>query len=278
MSASEVEDRRVIRDLIENWAVWRDALMWDRFRTVWHDDGRMMATWFQGTADEFIKVSQEGYERGVRILHFLGGSSVDIAGARAIAQTKMTISQRASVDGILCDVVCTGRFYDFFEKRNDRWGLALRQPIYEKDRLDPIDPAAELQLDRNLLAQFPEGYRHLAYLQTRIGYKVKTDMPGLDGPEVAALFARARIAFSGNLSFSRSAIIFRVICSNSSIPRSLNTATSSTLSNSSAPSSPSIALASAEVPYSGNSSDADFSASLIFGTLPRQARNTWRFG
>jgi hypothetical protein len=190
MSASEVEDRRIIRDLIENWAVWRDALMWDRFRAVWHDDGRMMATWFQGTADEFIKVSQEGYDRGVRILHFLGGSSVDIAGARAIAQTKMTISQRASVDGVVCDVVCTGRFYDFFEKRNDRWGLVLRQPIYEKDRLDPIDPASELQLDRNLLAQFPEGYRHLAYLQTRIGYKVKTDMPGLDGPQVAALYQR----------------------------------------------------------------------------------------
>jgi SnoaL-like domain len=197
MSASEVEDRRVIRDLIENWAVWRDALMWERFRTVWHDDGRMMATWFQGTADEFIKVSQEGYERGVRILHFLGGSSVDIAGARAIAQTKMTISQRASVDGILCDVVCTGRFYDFFEKRTDRWGLVLRQPIYEKDRLDPIDPAAELQLDRNLLAQFPEGYRHLAYLQTRIGYKVKTDMPGLDGQEVATLYRRGEVWLKG---------------------------------------------------------------------------------
>jgi hypothetical protein len=190
MNANEVDDRRVIRELIENWAVWRDALMWDRFRTVWHEDGRMMATWFQGTAEEFIKVSEEGYARGVRILHFLGGSSIDVAGARAIAQTKMTISQRATVDGVLCDVVCTGRFYDFFEKRNDRWGLVLRQPIYEKDRLDPLDPAARLELDRNLLAQFPEGYRHLAYLQTRIGYKVKPDMPGLDGPEVAALYRR----------------------------------------------------------------------------------------
>jgi len=189
-NASEVEDQRAIRYLIENWAVWRDALMWDRFRTVWHDDGRMMATWFQGTADEFIKVSQEGYERGVRILHFLGGTSIDIADMRAIAQTKMTISQRASVDNIVCDVVCTGRFYDFLEKRKDRWGLVLRQPIYEKDRLDPVDPAARLELDKNLLAQFPEGYRHLAYLQTRIGYKVKTDMPGLDGPEVAALYRR----------------------------------------------------------------------------------------
>jgi len=189
-NASEVEDQRVIRQLIENWAVWRDAPMWDRFRTVWHDDGRMMATWFQGTADEFIKVSQEGFERGVRILHFLGGTSIDIADMRAIAQTKMTISQRASVDDVVCDVVCTGRFYDFLEKRRDRWGLVLRQPIYEKDRLDPVDPSARLELDKNLLARFPEGYRHLAYLQTRIGYDVKTDMPGLDGPEVAALYRR----------------------------------------------------------------------------------------
>ncbi len=190
MSVNDVDDRRVIRELIENWAVWRDALMWDRFRTVWHDDGRMMATWFQGTADDFIKVSAEGYARGVRILHFLGGSSIDVAGTRAIAQTKMTISQRAAVEGVPCDVVCTGRFYDFFEKRDGRWGLVLRQPIYEKDRLDPVDPAARLDLDKNLLAQFPEGYRHLAYLQTRIGYKVKPDMPGLDGPEVAALYRR----------------------------------------------------------------------------------------
>ena len=196
-NATEVEDQRAIRHLVENWAVWRDALMWDRFRTVWHDDGRMMATWFQGSADEFIKVSRDGYARGVRILHFLGGSAIDVAGMRAIAQTKMTISQRASVDNVVCDVVCTGRFYDFLEKRKDRWGLVLRQPIYEKDRLDPVDPAARLELDRNLLAQFPEGYRHLAYLQTRIGYKVKTDMPGLDGPEVEALYRRGEAWLKG---------------------------------------------------------------------------------
>ena len=43
-------DRLAIRDLVENWAVWRDAGDWERFRTVWHPDGRMMATWFQGPA------------------------------------------------------------------------------------------------------------------------------------------------------------------------------------------------------------------------------------
>jgi hypothetical protein len=177
-----------IRTLIENWAVWRDAGQWERFRTVWHDGGVMMATWFQGTCDEFIEMNVEGWSRGVRILHFLGGSSVDVEDDRAVAQTKMTISQRAIVDGVECDVVCTGRFYDFFERRDGRWGLVLRQPIYEKDRLDPVDPATSLSLDRSVLDRFPVGYRHLAYLQAALGYAVKSDMPGLDGAEVEALY------------------------------------------------------------------------------------------
>ena len=108
---------------------------WERFRTVWHDDGYMMATWFQGSAEDFIRVSREGFERGARILHFLGGTSVDLSGNRAISQTKMTITQRALVHDVLCDAVCTGRFYDFLERRDGRWGVVLRQPIYEQDRL-----------------------------------------------------------------------------------------------------------------------------------------------
>ncbi|HEY1370432.1 MAG TPA: nuclear transport factor 2 family protein, partial [Gaiellaceae bacterium] len=177
--------------------VWRDAGDWERFRTVWHEDGRMMATWFQGPADEFVRVSREGWERGVSILHFLGGTSIDVAGDRAIAQTKMTISQRGLVHDVLCDVVCTGRFYDFLERRDGRWGIVLRQPIYEKDRLDPVDPAARLELDATLLEHFPEGYRHLAYLQTQLGFEVKRDMPGLKGAEVESLYARGRAWLSG---------------------------------------------------------------------------------
>jgi hypothetical protein len=184
-----MNDSQAIRELVESWVVWRDAGDWERFRTVWSADGRMMATWFQGTADEFIRVSREGFERGVRILHFLGGSSVDVAGGRAIAQTKMTITQRAPVHEVECDVVCTGRFYDFLDRREGRWGLVLRQPIYEQDRLTPVDPALRVELDRDALARFPVGYRHLAYLQAQQGFTVKPDMPGLVGPEVESLYA-----------------------------------------------------------------------------------------
>ena len=193
----EILDRLAIRDLIENWAIWRDAGDWERFATVWHDDGVMMATWFQGPAREFIRVTKEGWAKGVSILHFLGGTTIDLAGDRAIAQTKMTISQRGDVQGVPCDVVCTGRFYDFVEKRDGRWGVVLRQPIYEKDRIDPIDPAARLEIDQAKLAGFPRGYRHLAYIQTQIGYKVKLDMPQLTGPEVEKLYARGKAWLAG---------------------------------------------------------------------------------
>lgn len=195
-------DRLAIRDLVENWAVWRDAGDWERFATVWHEEGWMSATWFQGPARDFMRVSQEGFAKGVRILHFLGGTSIDLSGERAIAQTKMTISQRAPVHDVVCDVVCTGRFYDFLEKRPDqsgigKWGIVRRQPIYEKDRIDPVDPAAELRLDQKALAALPEGYRHLAYMQELIGYKVKRDMPGLIGAEVEKLYGEGREWLSG---------------------------------------------------------------------------------
>ena len=192
-----MDDRLAIIETVQNWALWRDAGDWERFATVWHDNGWMTATWFQGPAAKFIEVSRAGFDRGVSILHFLGGSTVDLVDHRAIAQTKMTINQRAQVDGVLVDVVCTGRFFDFFEKRAGRWGIVRRQPIYEKDRLDPVDPAANLKLDPELLGRFPEGYRHLAYLQTKNGFTIKLDLPQLKGPVVEALYAHGRAWLEG---------------------------------------------------------------------------------
>jgi hypothetical protein len=195
--STESADRHAIVETVNNWAIWRDAGDWERFLSVWHEDGWMSATWFQGPAEKFIEVSRAGFDKGVSILHFLGGTSVDLRGERAIAQTKMTISQRAAVDGVEVDVVCTGRFFDFFAKRRDKWAIVRRQPIYEKDRMDPVDPAAKLALDPALLGRFPYGYRHLAYLQTRIGFTIKLDLPQLKGPVVEALYAHGRAWLNG---------------------------------------------------------------------------------
>jgi len=191
-------DRLAIVEVVNSWVLASDAGDWERFATVWHDDAWMTATWFQGPAVEFQKARRAGFERGVNIIHFLGGTTVELNGDRAVAQTKMTINQRATVDGIAVDAVCMGRFYDFFEKRAGRWAIVRRQPIYEKDRLDPVEPGRKLDLDAALLARFPEGYKHLGYLQTKAGFSVRLGLPGLRGPDVEKLYAEGAAWLAGS--------------------------------------------------------------------------------
>jgi len=191
-------EKLAIRETVENWVVWRDAGDWERFKTVWHPEGWMNATWFQGPAERFIEVSREGFNKGVNILHFYGGFSCDISGDRAIGQTKMTINQRATVDGVLVDVMCTGRMFDFVQKYQGRWVIRRRQPIYEKDRMDPVDPSVTLKLDQRLLDSFPEGYRHLAYLQSKIGFPVRKGLPGLKGASVERVYAEGKSWLAGS--------------------------------------------------------------------------------
>ena len=195
--ALEAADRARIREIVESWVVWRDSGRFDLLATLWHDDAVMSATWQQASATAFIAASRAAWARGIDVQHLLGGMTFDLADDRAVAQTKTTIGQRGTVHDVVVDVLCTGRFYDFLERRDGRWGIVLRQPTYERDRMDPVLPGAMLTLDPELLAGFPEGYRHLAYLQTMAGMTVKRDMPGRMGPEVENLYARGRAWLAG---------------------------------------------------------------------------------
>lgn len=197
-SQSAALEQFEIRTLIENWVVWRDSGDWDRFATLWHPDGRMITTWSQAPAAEFVARSKRAWESGaLKVLHGLEGTTIEIAGARALAQTKMYIMQRGEIDGVVVDVICRGRFWDLLETVGGRWTLWLRQPIYELDQITTVHPGQPLTLEPDLLARFPEGYRHLAYLQTKLGFDVSRTMPGTRGSEIEALQQRSRRWLTG---------------------------------------------------------------------------------
>jgi hypothetical protein len=197
-SLDTAHDRREIRDLLENWVVWRDAGDWARFASVWHDDGRMIATWFQASATDFIAGCRNAFNSGIVGLHSLGGASIDVRGNRAVAHSKMQIVQRGAIDGVEVDVTCIGRFVDALEKRGGRWGLVLRQPVYELDRMTPVDPARLPVIEEAQLGAYPQGYRYLAYLQTKMGFAVNKTLPGTRGPEIDALNARMQQWLEGD--------------------------------------------------------------------------------
>jgi len=109
----------------------------------------------------------------------------------------MRIMQVGPIEGVTCEVPRIGRNYDFLERRDGRWGLVQRQPIYERDMVFVADPAMSTHLDPEKLERFPEGYARLAYLQAELGYAIKADMPTLEGPQLEALYAQGREWLAG---------------------------------------------------------------------------------
>jgi hypothetical protein len=188
----ELLDQLEIATVIQNWALWRDSADWDKLRTTVHPDATMTATWFHGRFDEFIEASRASWRKNARSQHALGGTTIELNRTRAIAQTRLTLTVRAPLNGTAAEVTCHGRFFDRVEKRDGVWRIVRRSVIYEMDRIDALEPGARLELDREQLERYPEGYRHLAYLQMRAGTKVAQGLPTADPESQRMLLREAR--------------------------------------------------------------------------------------
>jgi hypothetical protein len=142
-----------------------------------HADGTMTATWFHGTFDAFITAIQDAWRKGSSSQHFQGGTVVEVQGTKAIAQTRMAILVRGKLNDVAVDVHCIGQFFDRVEQREGQWRIAKRNVIYDKDTMTPVNPGEALELSEERLLRFPQGYRHLAYLQSLNGGQVNPALP-----------------------------------------------------------------------------------------------------
>lgn len=185
-------DRLTITEVVQSWAMYRDLGDWERLRRTVHPDATMTATWYHGPFEGFIEALQASWRKGSRSQHFVGSTVLEIQGTRAIAQTRMSILVRGLIDGQAVDVTSIGRFFDCVENRHGAWRIAQRCVIYDKDRIDAVNPAVSLQLDPALLAKFPEGYRHLAYLQTQAGGVINPNLPTASGSALEQLVSQAQ--------------------------------------------------------------------------------------
>ena len=96
---------------------------------------------------------------------------------------------RTTIDGHEFDLQSWFRFFDLLERRDNVWRIVKRTAVYEKDRLEPVDPRGvpkDFFADMNL-STFPASAKFLCYRQVRSGRSPSTNIISVYTDEERAL-------------------------------------------------------------------------------------------
>ncbi|EJN37980.1 hypothetical protein PMI38_02514 [Pseudomonas sp. GM84] len=162
---SYLEDRQQITDLITGW-IHRDLGQWEQLAGLFHPDGVIEITWYEGPFTGFIEGSRRMGASDLRTKHLIGTPVVQINGNRAIVETNAVIV----AENVRLDLGCSvhNRFYDLAEKRDGVWKLLKRQSIYDMGGF--TFPSGPVAIDAQVLKRYPREYAPLAYLLEKSGF------------------------------------------------------------------------------------------------------------
>ena len=144
---------------------YRDEGRWDELRDLFHPSATVSVSWYRGSIAGFIDASR-AMEGAPRILtkHWFGVPRVQVKDGRALSEVDVMIMVRSKAGPIEIDVTSYARFFDRFVQCEDgRWRIAERTAIYEKDRIDPVQPSLLFNLVYRLarFRRFPVEYRRM---------------------------------------------------------------------------------------------------------------------
>ena len=190
----EFEDKFAIAELIHAWGVYRDQGRWQELRSTFTGDGEISISWFRGPFEQFVDRCKASFAAGQTwSRHHLFTPTVRLNADRAVAETAVIIRVRQKFKEVPVDLTSCSRFLDRIERRAEGWLIAERAAIYERDRLDPVEPSAEFAklFLAGGAARFPEQYRYMAFrLAHSEGRSLAPVIYRDGGPETAELYAR----------------------------------------------------------------------------------------
>lgn len=160
-------DRQQLNDLMNGW-IHRDLGEWDRLRNLFHPDGTIEITWFEGLASDFVEGSMRMGASDLRTKHMIGSPLVtfNAAGNKALLETNAIIIAENIQLNLGCE--CHNRFYDLAETRDGCWKLFHRQSVYDMGTF--TFPQGFVDIDPAIVARYPREYAPLAYLLEKSGF------------------------------------------------------------------------------------------------------------
>jgi 3-phenylpropionate/cinnamic acid dioxygenase small subunit len=163
-----------IRNLLIRWGHARDSEDWSTLAECFHDDATIHLSWISGSANDFIAASKTmsiNRKPGTHMKHVISGPWIRVHKNRAFSRCHSHILIRINLDGYEFDLQSWLQFYDLLEFKNESWRIVKRTAVYEKDRLDLVNPmgnSKDLSADMDLSA-FPESAKFLCYMIQKSG-------------------------------------------------------------------------------------------------------------
>ena len=195
----DINDKFACAEVIQRWSLCRDQGKWPDLLATFTPDGTISVSWFSGPFAQFVERSRAAFAAGQRSKHHILPSVVRVSGERAIGETSIVIHVRQDIHGVPVDMASHGRFLDRLERRDGRWAIRERCAIYERDRLDPVEPSEAFdKLFKNSgFSEFPAQYRYMAARLTAVGRPLAPVVYRDSGAETAELYARYEQWFTG---------------------------------------------------------------------------------
>jgi SnoaL-like domain len=188
----DLNDKYACVELIQAWGLYRDQGKWPELLATFGPEGRIAVSWFSGSFREFVDRCRQSFDAGQRSKHQIFPSIVRVAGDRAVAETNVVILVRQKIGGVLADMTSYARFLDRLERSSGRWAIAERTAIYERDRLDPVEPseAFDKLFAATDLSIYPEAYRYMAARLVAAGRALAPVVHRDGSPHTAQLYLR----------------------------------------------------------------------------------------
>jgi hypothetical protein len=186
-------DKFAVAELINAWGLYRDQGKWKELRSTFTADGHISVSWFRGSFEQFVERCRAGHAAGhTWSRHHLSAPVIKIDKDRAVAETSVIIRVRQKFGGVDVDLTSCSRFLDRVERHGSAWLIAERAAIYERDRLDPVEPSSEFDaLFEEDTSHYPEQYRYMAFRIAHAEGRALAPVVYRDGgPETADLYAR----------------------------------------------------------------------------------------
>lgn len=167
MMNTYLQDRLALSDLLTGW-IHRDLGEWDALRELFHPDGTIEVTWFEGAFSDFVDGSIRMGASKLQSKHLIGSPVVSLNGNKAIVETNAVIVGENAELQLGCAV--HNRFYDLAEKRDGVWKLYRRQSVYDMGSF--TFPVGAKEIDTTVVARYPREYAALAYVLEKSGFPI----------------------------------------------------------------------------------------------------------